>query len=161
MGSIPTPATIENYELAIKNYETTSSMDIQKTFIFQGYDAHIEKGEIAFHYCLQLPEKEITFTENISFPPVFIDIPQKLLESLLHNLLLILGISYWKTYCPKNIEINPFKLTKQQAKFWNIVYTKGLGEFFYKNNIDYRGLVSFPFQENITTEAITFPRKNR
>lgn len=31
-----------------------------------------------------------------------------------------------------------------EAKFWNTVYEKGLGEFFYKNNIDFRGLINFP-----------------
>lgn len=29
--------------------------------------------------------------------------------------------------------------------YWSTVYTKGLGEFFYQNKIDFRGLVSFPF----------------
>jgi len=75
--------------------------------------------------------------------------------------MLILGISYWKTYCPREIIIESNFLTKKQADFWNIIYTKGLGEFFYKNKIDFRGRVKFPYVENIQEKAISFPRKER
>lgn len=132
-----------------------------KTFIFQGYDAQIEKGEVAFHYRLRLENKELIFTEKISFSPVSINIPQELLKNILNNVFLILGISYWKLYCPKNIEIVPFNLTEEQAKFWNIVYTKGLGEFFYKNHIDYRGLIEFPFEGNPSRPIGSEPQGRR
>lgn len=128
-------------------------------FLFKRYDADIEKGEVLFHY--QIREiRTIDFTEKIYFPPVASQIPTILLKSILNNLMLILGISYWKTYCPKEIIIEGNFLTKEQAKFWNIVYTKGMGEFFYKNKIDFRGLVNFPFVEN-AQNPISFPRKNR
>lgn len=116
-------------------------------FIFQKYNADTAQGVAEFHYQIKLPHSTISFTEKIFFLPVSQAIPQDLLASLLQSLLLILGISYWKLYCPKDIEIASFSLSKEQAVFWNAVYTKGLGEFFYKNQIDYRGLVAFPFGE--------------
>jgi len=130
-------------------------------FIFKGYKSKIEKGEVSFHFSLQLPEKNIDFIEKISFPPVNSRIPPALFRSILNNLMLILGISYWKTYCPKEIIIKPNFLTKEQANFWNTVYTKGLGEFFYKNKIDFRGLVEFPYVGNVQEKIITFARKER
>jgi hypothetical protein len=36
-----------------------------------------------------------------------------------------------------------------------------LGEFFYKNKIDFRGLVEFPYVEQFQEKAITFSRKER
>ena len=134
-------------------------MNNSLSFVFKGYDANIEKGQILFHYQIR-GNKIIDFTEKISFPPATSKIPQNLLKSILDNLMLILGISYWKTYCPKEIIIEGNFLTKEQANFWNIVYTKGLGEFFYKNKIDFRGLVHFPFVEN-GQSPIAFPRKDR
>ena len=129
-------------------------------FIFKGYESNLEKGEVLFYFGFT-GEKNIDFTEKISFPPVVIRPPEPLLKSILDNLMLILGISYWKAYCPKEIVIESNFLTKEQAKFWNLVYTKGLGEFFYKNKIDFRGLVKFPFNENAVSAPTDFPRKNR
>ena len=53
-------------------------------------------------------------------------------------------MSYFKTCLPKEIAIRSGTLTEDQANFWNTVYTKGLGEFFFRNQIDFRGLIHFP-----------------
>lgn len=129
-------------------------------FIFKGYDFNLEKGEVFFNFGFK-GEKNIDFTEKISFPPVTNKIPKVLLKSLLDNLMLILGISYWKLYCPRKIIIESNFLTREQAEFWNTVYTKGLGEFFYKNKLDFRGLISFPFNEKAVAKPISFPREDR
>jgi len=133
-----------------------------RSFVFRGYDNRAEKGEIAFHYSIISSGETLNFTEKISFPPADItNIPEELIKSLLDSLLLILGISYWKLYCPKEIIIESNFLTKEQANFWNNVYTKGLGEFFYKNKIDFRGLVQFPYLDNVQAKTNLFPRKER
>jgi len=134
-------------------------MNKSLSFVFKGYSADLEKGEVLFSFGL-IGEKNIDFAEKISFPPVNAEIPQALLKSILNNLMLILGISYWKLYCPKEIIIESNFLTKDQTEFWNTVYTKGLGEFFYKNKIDFRGLVRFPFIESVQN-PVSFPKKTR
>jgi hypothetical protein len=78
-----------------------------------------------------------------------LDIPKETLYSALFALHLMGGTSYYKTCCPKTIEVRSGELTKEQADFWNTVYTKGLGEFFYQNKIDFHGLVNFPIS-NVT-----------
>jgi len=129
-------------------------------FIFKGYEARLEKGEVLFYFGFT-GEKNIDFTEKISFPPVVTRPPEPILKSILDSLMLILGISYWKAYCPKEIIIESNSLNKEQAEFWDTVYIKGLGEFFYKNKIDFRGLIKFPFNENAVSAPTDFPRKNR
>lgn len=118
-----------------------------KAFVFLGHDLDKKKKEATFHYMVKFPSKTEYFSEKLLFIG-FSNIPEKLLNTLLNNLMLILGISYWRLYCPKNIEIVDNFLTQEQAKFWNTVYTKGLGEFFYKNKIDFRDLVQFPYHSN-------------
>ena len=130
-------------------------------FIFKGYTSNTEKGEIFFYFTLQFQDENIDFTEKISFPPVNNKISPDLLKSLLDNLMLILGISYWKMYCPKIMELRTMSLANEQAQFWNAIYTKGLGEFFYKNNIDFRGLVNFPSDENTKSSPVSFSRQDR
>jgi hypothetical protein len=65
-------------------------------------------------------------------------------------------------YCPEKIQVETVRLNREQANFWNTVYTKGLGEFFYQNKIDFRGLVQFPFEEDVEpASAISFERRDR
>lgn len=66
------------------------------------------------------------------------------LNRALFALHMIGGISYYKTCCPKNIAVRSGSLTTDQAAFWKDVYENGLGEFFYRNNIDFRDLIRFP-----------------
>ncbi|MFH0979416.1 MAG: hypothetical protein V1803_00485, partial [Candidatus Roizmanbacteria bacterium] len=109
-------------------------------FIFDSYSVLSDKKEIHFHY----KYKGLKFTEKIFLPETIPDSVNKdLLTKILESLHLMLGISYFKMHCSKKITI-PYSLTRKQANFWNTVYTKGLGEFFYRNKIDFRNLIDFP-----------------
>ena len=130
-------------------------------FVFKKYESNLEKGEVFFYFSFK-GEKNINFTEKLSFPPVKNpEIPQEVIKKILDGLLLVLGTSYWKLYCPKDIVLESMVLTKEQANFWNTVYTKGMGEFYYQNKLDFRGLVNFPFDPKAISSPVNFPRKNR
>lgn len=138
-------------------------MNFQKTFIFNSHKIDFVNGQILFDYNLSLGDRSLDFTEKLTFPNAnFSAVPKDLLDNILSNLSLILGISYWKLYCPDKIVIKDNFLSKEQADFWNIVYTKGLGEFFYKNKIDFRGLVGFPYVNPPRgSSTVNFSRKDR
>ncbi|MBC8488121.1 MAG: hypothetical protein H8D45_18985 [Bacteroidetes bacterium] len=57
------------------------------------------------------------------------------IENFIFHIGLIELISYWKAACPPKIIIKPFRLSKEQIAWWKKIYFKGLGEFFYVNNI--------------------------
>src|SRR3989338_11221346 len=76
-------------------------------------------------------------------------------KKILSDVHIALGTSYYKMYCPKEIRIKTGQLSKQDAQFWNTVYTKGLGQFYYENKIDFRGLINFPADAS-TSLAISF-----
>lgn len=114
-----------------------------RKFIFSSYECKPHTGDIFLRYALD----GITFEERVTIPPGYIrleSVNREELDRALFALHLIGGISYWKAYCPREIEVRSGSLTPHQAEFWNTLYTKGLGEFFYKNKIDFRGLVRFP-----------------
>lgn len=141
---------------------------IQKAtrFIFEGYARATASQAMVFSYVTELESGErLRHEERLLFPKTTHEqwdaIPGPLLERLLQTLHLLLGVSYWKMHCAPQIEIHGYTLTRSQADFWNTIYTKGLGEFFFKNQIDYRGLVNFPFTEAGAPEAIVFPRAHR
>ncbi len=130
--------------------------DAASTFTFEGYDIDKKHGQLSFYYSMFHEGAAISFTEQLSFSKDLISgasWSSPPIEEILHALLIVLGMSYWKLYCPKILRIKPFTLSRKQAVFWDLVYTKGLGEFFYRNNIDFRDLVHFPFDETVTTKA--------
>lgn len=119
-------------------------------FNFKGYEIDREKALVTFRYELVNKDESFSFTEKLFFDKNLADFsraPESVLKSTLDTLHILLGISYWKLFCPKDIKLETITLSEDQARFWNTVYTKGLGEFFYQNQIDFRGLVSFPFTD--------------
>lgn len=91
--------------------------------------------------------KTLRFKETLNFPAGKLQkIPPTLLKEFLKNLHLALGISYYKLYCPGTIK-TPYALNEWESGFWHDLYERGLGEFFYRNQIDYRGLIHFPFNK--------------
>lgn len=126
-----------------------------KLFEFTSYALDDTKSKCTFNYSVILDDEVKTFTETLLLPQPIDTHKQNspVLISILQALHLILGISYYKLYCPRDIKIAVHTLSKEQADFWNTVYTKGLGEFFYKNNIDFRGLVNFPYDETVQNES--------
>src|SRR3989344_937150 len=109
-------------------------------FEFDSYKIQSDRKTINFNY----KTGELFFTETIILPDeISSSVEDKSVNKVLESLHLILGITYFKMFCPKKIII-PYHLSKAQADFLNLVYTKGLGEFFYKNKIDFRNLINFP-----------------
>ncbi|MBI5415150.1 endonuclease domain-containing protein [Candidatus Peregrinibacteria bacterium] len=138
------------------------NMDFQHvTFHFREYEFNREKGILFLRYSL---DDEIHFEEKLIFNVSLIDwntVNLDLLDRTFFHLHLIGGVSYYKTYLPKKIEIHSGKLSEKQAEFWNTLYTKGLGEFFYRNDIDFLGLIHFPISisEPIAPISLSLPEK--
>lgn len=131
------------------------------SFIFDSHAFDPEAGKIELRYSLDGSTQpslassggqaalttgdEVFFTETLLLPADYqLQAPSAEQDRALTALHLIGGISYYKTCLPKNIALRSGSLTQEQADFWNTVYTKGLGEFFFRNHIDFRGLINFP-----------------
>ena len=129
-------------------------------FKFVDYNFNPASGIMVFDYSLD----KIKFREKLIFPKPIKKLNvqrQKALDRALFGLFIIAGISYYKIYCPKKIELGKYKLTREQANFWNKVYAKGLGQFFYENKLDFRGLINFPYDKNYKTEPIKLKTSQR
>lgn len=127
-------------------------MVITSSFRFERHEDHINEGYVLFNYALTRGGDTRRFAERLTFsaPPAdrILQLDGTIIRRLLDNLSIALGVSYWKLTCPPTIQVDEeLTLVSEQAQFWDIVYTKALGEFFYKNNIDYRGLIHFPYQK--------------
>jgi len=113
-------------------------------FHYKKYRILPDNKTVKFDYQITFSnQKPLNFTETIVLPRASQKLKSKEMKPFLESLLIILGISYYKLYLPKNISL-PFKLSKEQAEFWNIVYRKGLGELLYRNKLEAKCLAKFP-----------------
>jgi len=123
-------------------------MQIATRFIFAGKSVDRAASRAVFSYATELESGErLEFSETLTFPfpaKSWDRIDPFALEAALQSLQLVLGLSYWKAHCAPEMVLEGFSLSPEQAEFWNRVYTDGMGEFYFKNRIDFRGLVKFP-----------------
>jgi len=92
---------------------------------------------------------DLKVTYNFETPPdhyfkhqmVFKDFPSGAeplhYQDLLFHIGLSLMPSYWKATCSPIIEIQAGALASPQIPFWEKLFIKGMGEYFYQNQIDF------------------------
>lgn len=97
-----------------------------------------------------------SYTETYHLPGACTGGDPETVERLLGTLHVFAGISYYKTSLPKQIDIT-HPVSPADAAFFHDVYEKGLGELFFKNKIDPKGIVHFA----ANTEKIVIPNKTK
>ncbi len=105
-------------------------------FIYKGYNFTIKESTIDIEY-------QFAITGLAEFKPRWSIAKSNLkkvesdqiLEKLIFSLGLVELISYWKITCSPNVHIQCGKLSESQSLWWKKLYKKGLGEFFYLNEI--------------------------
>ncbi|MCL1832452.1 MAG: hypothetical protein FWG45_06030 [Oscillospiraceae bacterium] len=104
-------------------------MKKHQTFTYHGYTVDTEG--FSYHFSM----------DDIVFRPKWTcDIPPEMLgddtlNALVFNLGMVELVSYWKAACPLLVKIACGQLDEWQTAWWKKLYRKGLGEFFYLNNI--------------------------
>lgn len=106
---------------------------------------------IAYSFIL---EPEIVFRPTVTIPkrgPLDAN-----LFSYVFHLGLVEAISYWKLACPPTILVKTGKLSPEQISWWHDLFIRGLGEFFYTNQIDFTGPAFLTIEND--PSAPTFPK---
>lgn len=127
------------------------------SFRFVSYEFDRSSGEVFLRYAF---DDVVQFEEKLFFEVPEGGFPEDrddAIDRALFGLHLIGGISYYKAYCPSEIKVESGVLSKKESDFWNEVYTRGLGEFFYQNNLSFKDLVQFPFSDEVT--AVSYDAK--
>ena len=137
------------------------------SFTFGAYKVDTARSTITFTYRVKFRSGFAkTFTDRLYFndiaPESWDKIPKAVLDPTLQSLLLMIGINYWAVFPTKNIRIQGFALTREQASFWDSLYLNGLAEFFYDQKIDFHDLIAFPYDVSVVGPLATrFERPNR
>lgn len=106
-----------------------------KKFIFENYS--FENNTAKFEYSF---DDVLKFKEEIEFK---FDGNTDNLDNALNLAFFVLGTSYYKCFPVADYELRTGTIDKNTADFLNLVYSEGLGEFIYKNQLDPQDLIKF------------------
>lgn len=110
-------------------------------FIFRDYQFNEDTKVLTLAYAI---DDALEFTETYKFDFDFVSYSQEALKRAIENLFFMAGVSYYKTYIPPEIIIKKGELDEERAQFFSKTYQRGLGEFWYVNNLDPTTPVTFP-----------------
>lgn len=81
------------------------------------------------------------FEPSLSFEGNFKDRIEEIGKETMDNLVFHLGLaempSYWKAVLSPEIRVEAGKLTREQKDFWEKLFRRGMGQFFYRNGVDF------------------------
>jgi len=110
-------------------------------FVYKKYFWKISNGNLNINFDFKV-EPSIYFQPKIIIKNVSKKQVKRVGDRALNNLIFNLGLiellSYWKTTCSPEIKIEAGLLNTEQIKWWKNLITKGMGQFFYENKIDFR-----------------------
>jgi hypothetical protein len=122
------------------------------SFKYKDFSISNDRRMSAFRYSVVTEDSVYEFKETLKWPEALKE--GKAIDSLHISLHIALGMSYYKTFIPPEIEL-PYELTQSDADFWNKVFTEGLGEFLYKNDLDSSIVANFKATPGSTASTDT------
>ncbi|MBI3576967.1 hypothetical protein HY086_02945 [Candidatus Gottesmanbacteria bacterium] len=104
-------------------------------FVYRSWqiDASPSLLTVRFHFLLG---PDINFSPEITIP-INGPVDRSLIEPFVFNLGMVEAISYWKAACPPELVVEAGSLTADQIAWWHDLFLNGLGEFFYKNTVNF------------------------
>lgn len=118
-------------------------------FIFCMFKFNKKTYEAKFRYTYK---DEVDFYESIKFIKDGPLPDEELLDRALFLLLLVLGTSYYKCFPGSEVVFYPIPINPAQAKFLNTVYSKGLSQYAYENNLSRKKLPNFSKYAGLESE---------
>ncbi len=109
-------------------------------FAYKGFEYALTKDSLDIEFYFTL-EPDIVFRPRVILNGVRNEYLQKIGDATLRNFIFHLGLaempSYWKCAVSPEIIVEAGPLTRRQEQWWQDLIFHGLGEFFYKNKIDF------------------------
>ncbi len=105
-------------------------------FVYRNFTLEQEKANLQIRYNFEISQL-VQFQHYLTIPVSSFVEPTKIAQ-MVFLLGMVEALSYWKATCSPLFIIKAGRLTREQVIFFEHLLRAGLGEFFYKNQIDFR-----------------------
>jgi hypothetical protein len=129
-------------------------------FRYERFDVEKTASRITARFKFSIPP-DISFSPEVHFESVhegWRSVPEEFLNNLIFHLGLIESFSYWKATAAPVIEVHAGSLTDDQTHWWQDLLIHGMGEFFYRNNLDFTAPGFVKIQSAGSAASIVYPR---
>src|SRR5262245_57931007 len=134
-------------------------------FRYEQFEIEVASAKITARFRFSIPP-DISFAPEVHFEAVqegWRSVPDEFLHNAVFQLGLIEAFSYWKATASPLIEVHAGHLSGEQLRWWEDLLTHGMGEFFYRNEIDFTtpNFVKITAQTGRTFKPYPDPLPNR
>jgi hypothetical protein len=108
-------------------------------FRYDSFELEKSASSVTARFRFSLPP-DLVFTPEVHFEGIrdgWYHAPEEALKNVIFHLGLIEAFSYWKAAASPVIEIHAGSLGEDQIQWWHDLLINGMGEFFYRNDIDF------------------------
>jgi hypothetical protein len=108
-------------------------------FRYESFELERSSSRATLRFKFSIPP-DISFAPEVTFESVregWHQIPEESLHNAAFHLGLIESFSYWKATASPIIEVHAGSMTEDQVSWWEDLLIHGMGEFFYRNSIDF------------------------
>lgn len=116
-------------------------MSKYQQFKFRSYKFNKASGVLTLKYGY---DDQLKFSETYKFDFPFAEYDETALDRALQLLFFMAGISYYKMYLAPDIVVESGQVDEDLAAFLGKTYQRGLGEFFYINQLSPKTEIIFP-----------------
>lgn len=104
-------------------------------FTYASYSLEHRDKTVRLRYDFKM-EPNVVFNPEVVLP-VGKEVDALVMHNLAFHLGMIEAISYWKAACPPKLSVEAGILSPKQIAWWHDLFMHGLGEFYFRNNIDF------------------------
>ena len=108
-------------------------------FKYERFEISTTSSRVTFRFHFSAPP-DISFAPEVQFESVndgWSNVHDEALRNAAFHLGFIEAFSYWKATASPAIEIHAGPISGDQVHWWHDLLINGMGEFFYKNDIDF------------------------
>jgi hypothetical protein len=108
-------------------------------FRYESFEINRRSPRIVVRFKFSIPP-DISFSPEVIFEPAgdgWRSTTEESLQNVVFHLGIIESFSYWKATASPVIEIRAGTLNEEQVSWWQDLLINGMGEYFYRNQIDF------------------------
>lgn len=106
-------------------------------FEYQKYSWEKNENKVQLSWTFSTGDLKFVHSEQLVLPSPPVNSDQPILDRLVFLLGMVQLLSYWKTVCSPLVSVSAGSLTDTEKSWWQDLYLRGMGEYFFVNGIDF------------------------
>lgn len=107
-------------------------------FTYRSYNWKITGGDLLIRW--QMGNQKFIFSPTLTIKNVnesLDKVDKEIIDNLVFHLGMVEIFTYWKAFCSPVVNVQAGYLDDDQLKFWHKLFVRGMGQYYFENNINF------------------------